>query len=279
MHNFNHIHHVSGNYLKDFHQTYSPVFILNTGRSGSAFIQNVFSRFPSLDAHHEAFPNLFLYSNFAFHNQENSETLQHIFNAARIELLLKAKVSGKIYLESNQCLVFYIYQIKQLFPNAKFVHLTRHPGDFVRSAIMKGWHKNDSVWEKGRIRVADDEQWLKMNQIERLGWVWKETHNFIEKFKEQYPSNCYTLRLEDLVNSSNELVKLLDFIEVENNFKVKDLNNFLSKKVNKISISKNEPANMFKLNSYPKYNNWTNEDKNYLHSHVSDLSEKYSYTI
>lgn len=276
---FNHIHQISEEYLKAFHKTYTPVFILNTGRSGSAFMKIIFDKIDAIDAYHEAAPNLFLLSNFAFQNQSENETLKKIFEAARMELLLNSSIQNKIYLESNQCLVFYVNQIKQVFPNAKFIHLTRHPGDFVRSAIMKGWHKNDSVWEKGRIQSNENNKWNSYSHIEKLAWVWKETHGLIEKFKLANNHNFITVKLEDLVSDNEKFEKVLDFIGVKNNLSKNKIDDLLKSKINKVSITNKEPKNMFKLNSYPKYDAWSLEDKQQLKEIVVELSKKYKYNL
>lgn len=277
--NFTHIHHISKEFLKEFYATYTPVFILNTGRSGSALLQDVFNVFPDINAHHEAAPNLFLLSNFAFQNQDKEEVLLKIFEAGRMELLLEARVSNKIYLETNQCLVFYIHQIIKLFPKAKFIHLTRHPGDFVRSAIRKGWHKNNSVWEMGRIKMQNSEMWSQLNHIEKLGWVWEETHNFIENFKIKNPDNCYTIRLEDLVSSFDIFNSMMDFIGKKNTLIQTDFKEIFDKKRNELIINPNEPENMFKIQDYPKYNNWSNVDKESLKRFVNNNARVYNYKL
>jgi sulfotransferase family protein len=276
---FTHIHHTSEALLNDFYKNYTPVFVLNTGRSGSALLQRIFTNFNSVKAYHEAPPNLFLQSNYAFHNQHKKEVLQKIFEAARIELILEAKVENLIYLETNQCLVFYINQIRKTFPNAKFIHLTRHPGGFVRSAIRKGWHKNDSVWELGRIKMDDTDAWSDLSQIEKLGWVWTETHAFIEQFKNIFPENCFTLRFEDLIQSYDHFKEMVHFIGIDNKFSQKNYNEFFSVKENERVITYHEPPNMFKLESFPQYSEWLETDKNALKKWASELSRKYNYHL
>jgi Sulfotransferase family len=279
MENFSHIHHVNEDYLNDFYKNYDPVFVLNTGRSGSALLQNVFGTFPNVNAYHEAHPNLFLYPNFAYHHQAEIEILSNIFQAARTEIILKSKVSNKIFLETNQCLVFFVYQIVTIFPNAKFIHLTRHPGHFVRSAIRKGWHKNDSVWELGRIKMDDTDAWSDLSQIEKLGWVWTETHAFIEQFKNIFPENCFTLRFEDLIQSYDHFKEMVHFIGIDNKFSQKNYNEFFSVKENERVITYHEPPNMFKLESFPQYSEWLETDKNALKKWASELSRKYNYHL
>ncbi|MDP2685558.1 MAG: sulfotransferase [bacterium] len=278
MHSFRHIHQVSTSYVTDFYASYKPVFVLNTGRSGSAFVNNLLQNINDIQSYHEASPNMFLQSNFAYHNQEKNEVLQKMFEVARIELLLETSIKNKIFVESNQCLVFFIYQIKQLFPKAKFIHLTRHPGNFVTSAIKKGWHKNDSVWEYGRVKMQDDKRWMGLSQIARLGWVWSETHNYIEAFKLLCPEDFLTLKLEDLTTNASEVNALLKFIGSENRLDEKKIDSILSRKVNEVIIS-NEPQNMYKLPTYPKYPSWPDSDKDELKKFVSESATFYRYIM
>ncbi|WP_417237260.1 sulfotransferase [Bizionia paragorgiae] len=278
MHSFLHIHHISTSYLSNFYTSYQPVFVLNTGRSGSAFVNNLLQNIHDIKSYHEASPNMFLQSNYAYHNQEKKEVLQKMFEVARIELMLEASLKKKIYVESNQCLVFFIYQIKRLFPKAKFIHLTRHPGDFVTSAIKKGWHKNDSVWEYGRVKMEDEKRWMGLSQIERLGWVWKETHSYIEDFKSLYPKDFLTLKLEDITTEASKINTLLKFIGSENRLDEKKLASILQKKINEVKISE-EPKNMYKLATYPNYLNWSDSEKVQLKNFVSETASLYQYIV
>ena len=278
MHSFRHIHHTSTDYLSNFHRKYRPIFVLNTGRSGSAFVNNILKNISDIHSFHEPSPTMFLQSNYAYHNQEKKEVLQKMFEVARIELMMEASIKNKIYVESNQCLVFFIYHIKTLFPKAKFVHLTRHPGDFVTSAIKKGWHKNDSVWEYGRVKMKDDKKWSCLSQIEKLGWVWKETHSFINDFKSLYPKDFLTLKLEDLTTKPSYINTLLNFVGSENRLDKKKIDSILHTKINEVKIS-NEPSNMYKLATYPKYHDWSVSDKDSLKELVYEIADSYQYEM
>lgn len=275
---YKHIHHISTSYLTDFYASYQPVFVLNTGRSGSAFVNNLLQNIPDIQSYHEAPPNMFLQSNFAYQNQDKKEVLQKMFEVARTELILEATIKYKIYVESNQCLVFFVYQIKKLFPEAKFIHLTRHPGNFVTSAIKKGWHKNDSVWEHGRVKMEDDKKWKNLSQIERLGWVWRETHNYIENFKSVFPKDFLTLKLEDLTTKASLVNSLLNFIGSEKKLDEKKIDSILQRKINEVIISE-EPKNMFKVPNYPTYLDWPDSDKDKLKNFVSKSATLYQYKL
>jgi len=135
---FKSIHHVDKKTIVKMYDTYKPVFILSTGRTGTQFLALLFQDSKVIEAHHEAFPNLQYFSNFAYHSQKKKGTLEKIIDTARVELMLESYIKDKIYVESNQCLTFYAYALMKLYKNSKFVHIVRHPGDFVRSGIRKG---------------------------------------------------------------------------------------------------------------------------------------------
>ncbi len=278
-HKFGQIHHVDQSSFEDFLLTYTPVFFLNTGRSGSAFLENAFKSIDGVDANHEAHPNLMMFPNFALHHQNEAIILKKVFEAARMELILDSFVKEKLFIETNHCLVFFIHQIKALFPKARFVHLLRHPGNFIRSAVMKGWHRNDSIWENNRIRMKDDQEWKQLTQIEKLAWTWNSTHNFIDDFKSTYGEDVMTLKLEELISSQQAFTQMIKFLGCEIQFNDEMIERLQNEKVNEIFISDSEPSTMFKLADYPKYNGWNPKDKEQVVNYCGNLASKYNYQL
>ena len=129
-----------------------------------------------------------------------------------MELILDGFNNNRIFVESNQCLVFYAYAIASLYKKAKFVHVIRHPGNFIRSAVEKGWHLNDSIWESGRVKMADPHEWEILTQLQKLAWSWQTTNSYIRDFichlnQEQVLS----VRFEDLVTNPEVLIRLRAF--------------------------------------------------------------------
>lgn len=272
------IHHVDSASLENFFADYPPVFILNTGRSGSQFLQNVFQLSSHCVAYHEAFPNLMYLSNFAYQNVSNDELLKYIFLSARLEMMLEACVQQKIFVETNHCLTFYAYQIAHLMKNAKFVHIIRHPASFVRSGIMKGWHKNDTIWETGRVKLNDAERWENMNQIERLSWTWNATHQFIEDFKKTISvERIHSLKIEDLIKDTDKVKQLIQFAGGDA-IEEASIKKIQSKKVNQVKKD-DDPSNLYKLTQYPHFSEWNDLDKAELRKHTSALANAYGYQL
>lgn len=259
---------------------YTPVFVLSTGRSGSLFIHNLFSQLRGVTSYHEAFPTLQYFSNFAYHSQDQVDVLEKMFQAVRMELILDAFNSNNIYVESNQCLTFFAPAIAKTFRKAKFIHLVRHPGAFVRSAIMKGWHRNDTIWESGRLKMQDQQQWDKLNIIEKLAWVWNATNEYIKRFAKSVEADRIMLvKLEDMSLNVEKIHQVISFTGIDNSATPDNLIKTITSKPNKLVIHPNEPDNMRKIASYPLYDDWSVLDKDFLKKHTQSLASYYSYAL
>jgi hypothetical protein len=277
---FKMIHHVDQETISKMYNQYAPVFILSTGRAGSKFLPALLNLSPNIAAYHEPRPTLEYFSNYAYHHQQEDEILTQMIDAARMESILEDYIKDKIYVESNQCLTFFAPVLARLFKKSRFVHIVRHPGDFVRSAVRKGWHKNDSIWESGRLKMADEQQqWTQMDQIERLAWLWNSTNQFIEDFKETIAKERVAFfKLEDLsadVGSVKELLCFTGGKEVPGDIIEKMQNT----KVNELYIGPDEPANMKKIADFPSFEEWSYDLKERLKRHTRSLAGGYGYRV
>lgn len=276
---FKMIHHVDLATIDRMYREYSPVFILSTGRSGSKFLASLLNATPNAAAFHEPRPTLQYFSDYAYHHQDEENVLTNMIDAARMESILDVFIKDKIYVESNQCLTFFAPFIARCFGGAKFVHVVRHPGDFVRSAVRKGWHRNDSIWEAGRVKMADSDRWDKMDQVEKLGWVWVTTNRFIDRFKERIePRRSLTLKFEDLVNEVGAVKKLLEFAcagDIDSG-KIKEMQ---AARINEFFIHPGEPPNMKKVVNFPCYVDWDKEMKAKLGRIAAGLALIYDYKM
>lgn len=273
------IHHVDQETIDWMFAAYSPVFILSTGRSGSKFIAGLLALSPQADSFHEPRPTLQYFSNYAYHHQAQAETLEQMIRGARMELILETLIHHKIYIESNQCLTFFAPALKRIFQQAKFVHVIRHPGDFVRSAIRKGWHQNDSIWESGRVRHNDDVYWSELDHVSRLAWVWRHTNCYIEEFKKKLPPEEFmTCRIEDLTADPRLPGELFSFVGVTPPPEP-EIDHFQNLRVNEFRVGPDEPPNMRKVHNFPEYREWDERMKRSLADHTRELAARYEYTL
>jgi hypothetical protein len=272
MKKFEIFHHIDQKTIDAMYNDYAPIFILSTGRCGSLFIHQLLSQSALAKSYHEAFPNLMYFSNYAYHNQDKREVLKKMIQVSRMELILDAFNENRIYAESNQCLSFFTPALNDLFPRCKFIHLVRHPAEFVRSAVMKGWHLNDSIWESGRLKMRTIASWEGMSQIAKLAWLWKQTNRYLSEELSHMPSDrVLNVKTEDMFSSVDIVKNIYYFCEIDVPVSDGELKALMNKPVNELFIHPDEPSNMKKRSKFPKYNEWTAEMKKDLKQFPSTL--------
>jgi len=192
-----------------------------------------------------------------------------VFQSAREEYLLAAARRGLRYIETNNQITFFAPIIPRVFPNSVFIHLVRHPADFVRSGVRRKWYTGNHSHDIGRIvprSGALAKEWDSFSQVAKIGWLWNETNRFIEEFAKQQPERCLTLKAEGLFAATEESKRVFDFLE---------LTGYNRKAVDRI-IQK--PANPQRKGSFPKYADWKDEDRDAL-QRVAPLAVKYGYEL
>jgi hypothetical protein len=245
---------VNSEIVRDMYSSYSPVFVLSTGRCGTKFLSELLNNFNNIKAYHEAKPHMELFCNDIFYyNKKNYNDLIFIFNSIRYILILDSYIKNKIYFESNHALTFFAYAIKNCFNNAKFIHIIRDPRTFVRSAFIRDWYTDSSIWDVGRLMMENKKIWNKLDRIEKISWLWYTTNQYIENFKESNKGHVliHTIKFEELFNDSNKLLNLVKFIGV-NNVSTDFIKKFMKKKINS---SKKENI---KKSNYKVWNNVSN---------------------
>ncbi len=256
----------------DFKYVRDPVFFLSTGRTGTMWFAKLLAKDRKLAVFHEAFPQLefagkYLYEIRVHKNYPHdlvNEFAREMFIAARAEYFVHAYRSQKRYVETNNHLTFFAPVILDLFPSVKFVHVYRHPGDFVRSGLLKGWYAPGHEKNSKLITHPDPHYWQSLSQVQKIAWLWRETNIFIENFK-------LTLHGDKIFN--------LDFSN-KNTEKVKQLVDFIGARIPEHYIAKvmNKRANALP-GKIPPYSQWNDEIKEQVRGICGDLAEKYGYQL
>ena len=215
--------------------TYSPVFVLSTGRCGTEYLSKILSLNEHVDIYHSPQPELILASKYAYENYDtDQDRIKSMVESARLELILESYIKGRYFIETNNKITFFAYALADIFPNSKFIHLVRHPGNFVRSGIRRNWYKNSDKHDLGRIVPDDDKtDFSQFNDIQKISWLWNETNLFIENFKETINSHerVLTLKAEDLFGNKSTVNSIYDFIGCEHPTR-KKIDSVLNKKIN-----------------------------------------------
>lgn len=195
----------------------SPCFVLSTGRCGTKWLTKLLGLSDKVWANHSDYPELIRHSRLAYEQYEQEpRVFYEVIRATRDGFIIEAYKRGQVYLETNNRITFFAYAIRQAYPKAKFIHIVRHPGDFVRSGLSRNWY-HGHPHDVGRIvRPGPAEVWQAMGDIERIAWLWNETNRYVEDFLARLPQQDYIqVKAEDMFSNVSVSMDLCRFIGVD----------------------------------------------------------------
>ena len=248
-----------------------PCFVLSTGRCGTLMLTNLLLTSKNAFPVHQPRPELVRASKLAYENiSRTPELYREVFKSAREEYLLEAAQRQQVFIETNNRITFFAPIIRDVFPNAVFIHLVRHPGDFVRSGMRRGWYTGGHDHDIGRItpvNTAPLVKWQQASRIEKIAWLWNETNSFVEQLKRRLHSEqTLTVKAEDLFSEPSTLKRIFLFLQLRG-FDRKTVHAMLAR-----------PANAQRKGSFPSYLDWSDKDKHKLKEWVP-LASQYSYVL
>ena len=253
----------------------TPVFVLSTGRCGTKTLAALGELMSAVDAHHEPEPKLLEASYLYYMNScphASEDFWQGLLAGNRDEMMRHAGRSEKIYFETNNRLALLGELLISRYPKAKFVHVVRHPCDFVRSAMRRNYY-NNHPWDFARISPRPDEPdseiWNEFGQLEKCAWLWSKTNSHIDRLlRGVSATRILFMRSEDIFNNiENSAETLLAFSGGKKNVpKVEKIEKVLGMKLNQQTYGK-----------FPKAGDWLEEEKQILGRHCRTLMEAYGY--
>ena len=258
----------------NFKELEPPIFFLSTGRTGTKWFTELLSKNKDLMLLHSERPDFAIQNNYAYNLYKSSienklllSFIKEIFLTGREQHLRYAYKTERQFVETNNHITFFAYALNEIFPNSKFVHLYRHPGEFVRSGLRRNWYKQNSNLNQKLIVPKNENtlDWDNCDSITKISWLWNETNSFIENFSESIDSKrFYSFNFNEL--------------NLEN---VKNLMNFLNITIDESKISKrlNKKSNIQTSGNVEKYNNWSDNDKEKLKNICNPLAKKYGYKL
>jgi hypothetical protein len=254
----------------------SPVFFLSTGRCGTNWFTMLLAGDKSVKAFHEPKPNFGVQGRVAYElfsdkdfqvSPNEAQLLQEIFLTGREQHLRYSHKTQRRFVETNNQVTFLAPVIYQLFPEAKFVHLNRHPGEFVRSALRRKFYNNTDDIKRIVPRANDPhfKSWEAFSALEKNSWLWMATNRFIERFKTSIPTdNCYYFNFNTL--DTDSLLKLCTFLEIS--IPENSIRKMLSRRVN-----------VQKTGDMGGYDDWTPADKDRLKNICGEMAVTYNYQL
>ncbi len=195
------------------------VFIVSTGRTGTLFMSEFFKLFPEVFSCHEPSPEFCnLGFSYAQGIKSSHEAVQEIEKGRRLLCREVKRRSAKIYIESNNAIFSLLQPLREVFSDAKIVHIVRDGRDFVRSGMSRTWYAED---DRTAIRLRADmfpndpyyNKWQLMSRFEKNAWLWQKKDGFIYQDVKEL-DNVISVRFEDIFNNDDRsgLFKISNFI-------------------------------------------------------------------
>lgn len=164
----------------------NPVFFLGTGRNGTLSMTKLFQSSKNYCAFHEFKFEEVLKLGFLYHNNliSESETVLQFENLYVKEIRCKEK---KTFLDASNALTWLIKPISQIFPEAKFVHLTRNG----RRVVSSFFHKFESD-------MYPMEALIKMHEWGNNGFLNEESPSLEKKYWRVLPRDFFEIDFQTL---------------------------------------------------------------------------------
>ena len=260
----------TGKYVKE------PVFFLSTGRCGTKWFSELIRKDKRFAVFHQPVPSLAIQGKMVYESfkkegnklpENEKEFIKEIFWSAREDHLRYTYKTARRYVETNNYITFFAPVLYELFPDARFIHLIRHPGEFIRSGISRNYY-DGSVHDQMRLFPVSGpyaERWDQLSSIGKIAWLWSETNSFIRDFTAKLPgSNYHVLNFNNL--GMDSVMELCEFLHVE---------------ISRKTIGKNipKPKNIQHQYKMKPYEMWEEEEKLLVEEITRDHNETYGYTF
>ncbi|MCC6222818.1 MAG: hypothetical protein IT201_04935 [Thermoleophilia bacterium] len=199
------------------------VFIVGTGRSGTATIADLLSAPPGCVVEHEREPKLLTeVSDYLAGRIEPGEMAELLSRTRNPEAIGGERLSG----EANQRLSFVLGPLAEAFPHARLVWLLRDGRTAVASMHHRGWYhprepevRSPVVRGWATTRVAGDavgdvapDEWERLDAFGRCCWYWSYTGRVIAASSGRLP--LLRVKLEELAERRLDLAAFLGVAEL-----------------------------------------------------------------
>lgn len=260
-------------------------FIISTGRTGTEFLAKfIDENIKDVMAKHEPKPDLFELGINIIRNKHSVKKSINELKRCRYAVYNELVKSGcKKYVESNNNLALVLPYISSVFPNAKYVHIIRHPKTYLRSAFSKQHGKHQyGIFSKTdpRERLAASDysndkyygRWSSMNRFAKICWHWKKYNELIETSLAT-KSNYLRIRHEDIFTGTRTDMK--GIFEL---FGFLDLTQDLLINRGKLEFAFSKKSNQTNQYLLPLYDDWSPVQKDIFCDIIEDKMLAYGYS-
>ena len=242
-------------------------FVLSGGRCGTMTLAHMLNTATNARVWHHPQPDPIIESLAAYRGEIDKRAA---FWKARYPILHKTWSEGLIHGETDLLMTPFCDMIAEEIPDSKFIVLVRDPRDFVRSGMRRNYYCGHP-WDFGRLKPKEDgkeiEKWQKLDQFEKICWLWNETYQKIDHTVSYIGANrVLEVRFEDLINNIEKTIEIFDFL---------DLKGFDEGKIREILSHKfNEQVDGI----CKKPENWPEHQHATLWRVCGQISENYGYS-
>lgn len=195
-------------------------FVLSTGRVGTATLAELFELDKNINAYHEPLPKLFGLSRICY-DRRAGLTMEPNLEAALVEAFLTSRRDlldysnnlSRGYVETSPHVTFTAPCILKVIPATRFFHVVRNPREVITSGLRRKWYAGQ-INDQWRItpRQGDpfEPLWEKLDQFEKILWLWAETNRWILDFSSTLAGDrCLLIHAEDLFAMKAETIHAL----------------------------------------------------------------------
>lgn len=246
------------------------VFLMSTGRVGTTSLVKILNLSPDIDARHEPAPLCLAEHKEAFQRQgESLECYRPLFTWARANPIRAARERGLVYAEHGFWPPF-TELIAEMMPNAKFLFLTRHPGGVVRSGMRRCWyvrHSYDATRPVPAPGTPAAEAWAEWTPFQKVVWLWDMVNaHLIRCEKASDPHRWRRLHFEQWISPDyhgwEELFEWLGARPPSREL---------------IAEAVKRPQNRQQYGEFPKYRDWSPEQKACLRRMAGETMAELGY--
>ena len=221
-------------------ETTQPIFIVSSGRSGTAMMERLFAVFPQIDMHHEYMVHHVQPAACGYQMGILDE--ERTLDVLRLTHLAAVHYSAAPFWgDASNKLSWLIPLLDRLFPTARYVHLVRDGRkvassyfhklaaecyDDASTAVLQAFYDAQGTlpapppekkywWPLPHHDDPLAETFRGYDQFERIVHHWAEINHVILRDLENIPwERKLTIRLEDLVTHGQERQRLLNFLHL-----------------------------------------------------------------
>lgn len=234
-------------------------FVVSTGRTGTGFLTRLFDRgIPDAFSLHEPKP-AFRRRSRAWMGRKATSAERRRFKRTRDRFLRRGE--GSLYVENNYQLFSAIPMIREVYPDAKIIHVVRDGRPVTTSYLNRyRYIRSEHITPANLPEDPARADWESWTPVQKLAWYWMTVNRCVAR---QGPD--LVVRFEELFDAERSgLWKLLDFLEVD----------YDRERVRQLA---GERVNTNRMEFFPEYDLWPPHWKEQFWSIAGEAMAEFGY--